>query len=271
MGVEIYYDKLALFSELSTQMWNVVSDPKQNSLGQVLRQTGTRSPWSVQQYGSGDILFLASSGIRSLKARDISNSAAVSDIGSPIDDLVRNLPDEDKVIGRSVLEPVVGRVWFAFRRKIFVLSFFPGPNITAWSTYTTDFDIDYIVACGDRVFIRSDDDLYLLGGVDGKTYDDCPVTVRLPFLDGSKPGHSKLFQAIDATVQGQWDIKISYDFDHPDNEEMVATVDAPTWNKGLYELQGYASHMSLRFYSKSQGPAVLSNAAIHYQMATDAD
>jgi hypothetical protein len=252
-------------------MWSVVSDPKQNALGQVLRQTGTKAPWSVQQYGSGDILFLASSGIRSMKARDISNSAAVSDIGSPIDDLVRSIPETDRVYCRSVLEPVVGRVWFAFRRNIFLLSFFPGPGITAWSNYKVDFDIEYIVACGDRLFVRSGNDLYLYGGVSGETYDTCKVEVRLPFLDGSKPGHMKMFQAVDATVSGTWNIKIAYDFDHPDAEEDVAVVTSPTWNKGRYELTGFASHMSLRFYNETAEPAVVSNAAIHYNMAQDSD
>ncbi len=275
-GVEIYYDRLAIMSEYTTQMWAVVSDPKQNSLGQVLRATGTRAPWSIQQYGSGDILFLSSSGIRSLKARDISNSAAVSDIGSPVDDYVRYLPkrygsDNFLYNARSILEPVVGRFWMAFPREILVLSYFPGPSITAWSVYTTPFNIDNIVACGDRVFIRSGDDLYLFGGVSQEEYDDCPVEVRLPFLDGGKPGHMKMFQALDVTATGQWDVKIDYNFDEQEAEETVATVTAPTWNKGRYELTGYASHMSLRFYCNTTGPATLSNAAIHYMMATDAD
>lgn len=275
-GVEIYYDRLAIMSEYTTQMWAVVSDPKQNSLGQVLRATGTRAPWSIQQYGSGDILFLSSSGIRSLKARDISNSAAVSDIGSPVDDYVRYLPTRYGspnflYNARSILEPVIGRFWMAFPREILVLSYFPGPNITAWSVYTTPFNIDHIASCGDRVFIRSGDDLYLFGGVSQEEWDDCPVEVRLPFLDGGKPGHTKTFQALDVTATGEWDAKIAYNFDEPDAEETVATITSPTWNKGRYELQGYASHMSLRFYCNTQGPATLSNAAIHYLMATDAD
>lgn len=270
-GVEIYYDKLALFSDYSTQIWSVVSDPKQNQLGQILRQTGTKAPWSVTQYGSGDILFIASSGIRSLKARDISNSAAVSDIGSPVDDLVRSLPDNEKVYCRSILEPVVGRVWFAFRKKIFVLSFFPGPSITAWSTYEVPFDVEYVVNCGTHLYVRSGDDLYLYGGVDNETYDDCPVEVRLPFLDGGKPGHMKMFQGVDATVTGEWDVAISYDPDSPDHEEPVAKISAPTWNKGRYELTGYAPHMSLRFYCNADGPASISNAAIHYSLSTDSD
>ena len=270
-GVEIYYDKLALMSELSTQIWTVVSDPKQNALGQVLRQTGTRAPWAIQQFGSGDIMFLNSSGLRSLKARDISNSAAVSDIGSPIDDLIRGISEREKTMCRSVLEPVVGRVWFCFRRSIAVLSYFPGPNITAWGLYTTDFDIDYVVAVADRLFIRSGDDLYLYGGVSGETYDNCATEVRLPFSDGGKPGHTKMLQGLDATATGDWTVKVAYNFDQPDVEESVATISSATWNKGRYEMEGYASHMSLRFYSTYAGPATLSNVAIHYNIGTDAD
>ncbi len=311
-GVEIYYDKLALLSEYTTQIWSVVSDPKQNALGQILRATGTKSPWSVQQYGSGDILFLNASGIRSLKARDLSNSAAVSDIGSPIDDYVRDLPDKYAAtpagIGgepvypgrlvdpdvvrsntnrdnfyynaRAILEPVVGRFWLAFPREIMVLSAFPGPNITAWSVYTTPFNVDYIVVAGDRVFIRSGDDLYLFGGVGGRDYDDCGVEVRLPYHDGGKPGHQKLYTAVDVTAQGDWEIACGFDYDNPEAEEPIANV-SPTnpdhpissssWNKGRYELSAFSSHMSVRLYNNSDGPAVLSNAAIHYSLGTDAD
>lgn len=276
MGLEIYYDKLAVMSEWTTQMWSVASDPKQNVLGQILQATGTKAPWSVKQYGSGDVLFLASSGIRSLKARDISNSAAVSDIGSPIDDYVRALPTKYGSPtflsgGKAILEPVVGRFWLAFPREIMVLSYFPGPNVTAWSVYTTPFNVEHIVTAGERVFLRSGDDLYLYGGFSGEEYDDCEVEVRLPFLDGSKPGHMKMFQAIDATVTGTWEARIAYNYDLPDAEEVVGTLSSPTWNKGRYELNGYASHMSLRFYSQGAGAATISNVAIHYNMATDAD
>ena len=310
-GVEIYYDKLALMSEYTTQIWSVTSDPKQAAMGQVLRGTGTRAPWSVQQYGSGDILFLASSGIRSLKARDLSNSAAVSDIGSPIDDYVRALPDKYAASpatqvsptimmpgvrmiepmatapkadfynnARAILEPIVGRFWLCFPREIMVLSAFPGPNITAWSVYTTPFNIDYVVVAGDRVFIRSGDDLYLFGGVDGKAYDNCGVEVRLPYHDGGKPGHEKLYSAIDITAQGDWDVSIATNYDNPDAEEEVAhltpndplqPISTSTWNKGRHEMSAYASHLSMRLYNRTNGPAILSNLAIHYALGSDAE
>ena len=84
-ALEIYYDKLAIFSSEATQIWSVDTDPLQNVLDQVLRGAGTISPNGVLQYGSGDVLYLSRTGIRSIKARDASNSGAVSDIGSPID------------------------------------------------------------------------------------------------------------------------------------------------------------------------------------------
>jgi hypothetical protein len=297
-GIEIYYDKLALLSEYTTQIWSVTSDPKQAALGQILRATGTRAPWSVQQYGSGDILFLASSGIRSLKARDLSNSAAVSDIGSPIDDYVRALPKKYAATARmmepmatsptsnfynnarAILEPVVGRFWLAFPREIMVLSAFPGPNITAWSVYKTTFNIDYLVVAGDRVFVRSGDDLYLYGGVDGEAYDNCGVEIRLPYHDGGKPGHLKAYTAIDVTAQGSWDVSVGTNFDNPEAEELVAHVipsdpanpiSASTWNKGRYEMTAFASHLSMRFYNNTTGPAILSNCALHYNLGNDSE
>ena len=58
----------------------------------------------------------------------------------------------------------------------------------------------------------------------GTAYDNCGVEVRLPYLDGKKPGHKKMFQAIDATVSGTWRIAVSYDFNNPDAEETVGTI-----------------------------------------------
>lgn len=291
LGLEIYYDKLAVMSDQTTQLWSMDVDPNQNALAQVLRNTGTRAAKSVLQYGSGDVLFLASSGIRSLKARDASNSAAVTDIGSPVDRYVRGLGDKyddwkpgprvgsSRIMStsglsylancQSVNEPVIGRFWACFPNEILVLSYFPGPSITAWSVYTVPFIIDYVVTAGDTIFIRSGDDLYAFGGKTGVEYDDCEVVVRFPFLDGGKPGHNKLFEALDVTVEGTWQASVAYNFDLPDMEEPIGEIGLPTWNKGRFALQGYASHVSMRFYHKGEGPATLSNAAIHYRLSDD--
>jgi hypothetical protein len=272
-SLEVYYDKLAIFSTEAVQLWAVDPDPLQNAYVQLLRGTGTNSPRSTSQYGSGDVLYLDQSGIRSLKAKDSSNSAAVSDIGSPIDPLIDDIA---AVSGQTyfnkataLLEPLVGRFWMAFPDKIYVLSYFPGPKITAWSVYNPGFTIDYAAACGGRLYFRSGNELYVYGGPAGHDYDNCGVEVRLPYLNGKKPGNNKIFEAVDLSISGTWEARVSYDFNNPDSEEVVGTFAQSTWNGGRMELTGYASHISLRFFNNDANPAIISNVAVHYQVVDD--
>lgn len=279
-SIEVYYDKLAIFSTESVQIWAVDPDPAQNAFTQLLRAAGTSSPRSPLQYGSGDVLFLDPSGVRSVKAKDSSNSAAVSDIGSPVDptvQVIRGLqggPYMDKAI--SLLEPSVGRFWMVFPTQILVLSYFPGPKITAWSQFTLPelgaATIQHAVTSGGKVFLRdSADNIWVYGGVDSSTFNNCGVEIRLPYLDGKKPGHRKLFQGFDATVSGTWRVAVSLDFNNPDAEETIATITQPTWNAGRIEQQGYDSHFSMRFYNDDALPATISNCAVHYEMADAED
>jgi len=168
----------------------------------------------------------------------------------------------------ALLEPSVGRFWMVFPDQIMVLSYFPGPKVTAWSTFTLPFVAQYAVTCGGYIFIRDNANrLWLYGGADGLRYDNCGVEVRLPYLDGKKPGHNKTFQAFDATVSGTWRVAVSYDFNDSEKEDTLATIDKPTWGFGALEMQGYASHFSLRFYNTDTSNATISNCAAHYEMA----
>ena len=273
-ALEVYYDKLAVFSSEAIQIWAVDPDPLQNAFVQLLRSTGTLAPRSPLQYGSGDVLYLDESGIRSVKARDSSNSAAVSDIGSPVDPallaLRRAKGDAYMNTGIALLEPSVGRFWLVFSDEIYVLSYFPGPKITAWSHYSLEFTVAHAVTCGGRIFLRSTNDkLYVYGGNNNQTYDNCGVDVRLPYLSGKKPGHAKIYEAVDMTVSGTWEARVSYNFNQPDAEESVGIFTQPTWNQGRAELTGYASHVSMRFYNNDANAASLSNIAIHYKLADE--
>src|SRR3546814_1116196 len=91
---------LAIFARRAIQIEYVDPDPALNQQLQVLNNIGTVAPHSVVSFGDSDVLFLSESGVRSLRARDSSNSASVSDVGTPVDqlilDAVRDL-DEDVV------------------------------------------------------------------------------------------------------------------------------------------------------------------------------
>jgi len=126
------------------------------------------------------------------------------------------------------------------------------------------------VTCGGRIFFRgSDNNIYLYGGSNNTTFNNCRVEVRLPYLNGKKPGHNKLFEALDLTIEGTWEVRVSYDFNNPELEEVVGTFSKSTWNGGRAELTGFGSHISLRFYNTDDKMATLSNAAVHYQVLDD--
>jgi len=273
-SLEVYYDKLAIFSGEATQIWAVDPNPLQNAYVQLLRGNGTLAPRSPLQYGSGDVLYLDQSGIRSLKARDSSNSASVSDIGSPIDVEIQKLraAQGDAYMNKAValLEPSVGRFWMCFPNEVYALSYFPGPKITAWSRLSLPFTLQHAVTCGGKIYFRDTaNGLWVYGGVDGLTYDNCGVEIRLPYLNGKKPGHNKIFEAIDMTCEGGWEVRASFDVTAQDAEDLVGNFTKSTWSHGRAEMTGYGSHISLRFYNNDALPATLSNVALHYIVVDD--
>jgi hypothetical protein len=256
-GLEVYYNKLAVFMPQSTQVWAVDPDPLKNQYTQLLRGSGTTARRSPLQYGSGDVLFLDS-----------------SDIGSPVDPTIRTLlttKGQAYLNGAvALLEPSIGRFWMCFRDEILCLSYFPGPAITAWSVLTLPFQMQHAVTCNGRIYFRDTaNNIYVYGGANGTTYDDSPVEVRMPYINGKKPGHNKTYEAIDLTMTGTWEVRVSYDFNNPESEEVVGTFTASTWNSFRSELQGYASHVSFRFHNTVSGDARLSNFAVHYMIADD--
>jgi hypothetical protein len=143
-----YQNLVAVFAERLIQTWYFDPDPTLNKLSQVLNNTGTRSPRSVTQFGDNDIFYADASGIRSLRARDNTNSAATSDIGVAIDTLV--VADFDELTAEQfrnvigVIEPRDGRFWLAVRHKIYRLfSFFgEGENQRLDDLFSSEFDID---------------------------------------------------------------------------------------------------------------------------------
>jgi hypothetical protein len=277
VGLEIYYDQLAVASRYSTQIWEVDADPKNNNLRQTLRSAGTVAPNSMLQYGSGDVLYLHDSGIRSLRAKDSSNAAAVSDIGSPIDPTIQKLiktRPEDTYITQSIalIEPNTGRFWMIFRDRIYVLSYFPGPKVTAWSEYIPEFQTDYAVVAQSQIVLRSGNDLYVYGGLDGATYDDCEVSVEVPWLTAGKPATVKGYTGIDLAAWGEWSVSAGFEPNAPDAREPVCIISQPTLGGlGSVALQGVSTHVALSLKNKALGPATLSAIALHYISTGKAD
>ena len=78
--LEIYYDKLSIFSSRRRKIWSVGSGPAAERPESGAARRGHDLAAGPLQYGSGDVLYLNQTGIRSIRARDASNSGAVTDM-----------------------------------------------------------------------------------------------------------------------------------------------------------------------------------------------
>jgi hypothetical protein len=269
-----YLQNIAVFAGSVIQIWYVDPDPSANKQVQVLYNMGTDSARSVTQFGDNDLFFLNESGVRSLRARDASNSAATNDVGIPVDPLItvklQQLSDIRRARVIGLIEPRDGRFWLVFEDEIFVLSLFTGSGISAWSTYTpavsgVSFTVDDAQVFGKRVYLRSGDKVYSFGGrTAALQYDNTEPELWTPYLDGDKPAVEKQFRGIDVACEGEWVVSAALDPTNLDAYEKVATIDKTTYFEPRIGYPVRSSHISLRFKGGAAGAKRIAAAAAHY-------
>jgi hypothetical protein len=267
-GAGIYQNYLAVFSRRNVQLWSMDADPAQNAQVQVLSNTGALSPDSIVSVGSVDLLYLADNGVRSVRARESTDTAYANDIGSAIDSIIIEqmaASGNDKFVAKAVIEPVDGRYMLSIGSKIYVLSSFSGSNISAWSVYEPGFKVIEMVVKDDKVYLRDDaNKIYVYGGSNGTTYDSSEVVVELPYLDANKPATYKEAKGIDATIQGTWQISMGFDHTNPNARDVIATPTQPTFALGKITATGFGTHFGLRMVNAAAGYARLANIIVHY-------
>ena len=270
-GLASYFNNVAIFSKSNVQIWYVDEDPASNAQLQVLKNTGTFAGKSIESFGDNDVFYLSDSGVRSLRARDSSNSASVSDVGTAIDPLINThvsgLTTAQKESAQSIIEPIDGRYWLVINDTIYVFSHFPGSKISAWSTYKPGFTPSDIVVQDNHVYVRSGDSVFLYGGADGNTYDTTQPVMVLPFLDASDPATSKAFTGIDVAAEGQWLIELATEpSEVTTTYDIVATITGTTYTQNKAAVSGNSTHFSARL----TGAAVAEAAKIgHFVMHYD--
>jgi len=220
------------------------------------------------------VLYLDSSGVRSLRARNSSNAASVSDIGSPIDSLLRTLLTEnptDFAEAVSTVEQGTGRWWLRAGSCIYVLSHFPGPKVTAWSCYTPEDGVQDMVSHNLGVAVRDDSDVIrLYGGENYDEYDDTPVIVTTPFMAAGLPATEKAWDGIDIAGRNVWKVEYNLNPSSPDSIDdetqwrLSGYYDGTTNALGVMGLDGTSTHIALRLTCEKTGQAQLANSILHY-------
>jgi hypothetical protein len=272
-GLSVYLDRLVVLSSRTAQVWVVDPDPSKYYQTQVMPNLGTVAGNSIVRYGDTDNFMLAQTGIRSLRARDISNVAGSYDIGTPIDTIVNPLVgalDAATIAAAAgVLEPIDGRYLLALGTTILVFSYFPTGQISAWTEYTVPGQITAWGVIARKLYARSGNSILLYGGADGATYDTSLADVVLPYLDAKSPSTYKQFTGFDAALTGRWDVEVGMDPSPPYVREMVARLDHETFGMGRIDAVGRGTHFGVRLTSRSPAAAGISNIVLHYEAYDD--
>jgi hypothetical protein len=267
VGLAVYQGNLAVFMRDTIQIWRVDPDPTKFQLLQVLSNIGAIAPRSIMSFGDSDVFFLSDTGLRSLRARDSSNNAVTSDIGTPIDLLLHGMreafPNETHN-ARAIIEPDSGRYWVSIEKQIFVFTFFPGSKVSAWTRLLSSVAFTDMETLGDIAILRSGDILYTYDNSAGAYGSDYLCEVTLPMLDAGDPSTFKQLEGFDTVCYGAWAVRLGTDPANPDNRELIATIDKPSYGLERIAVTGYGTHFGVNLKHQGAGAAMLASLLLHF-------
>lgn len=270
-----YQGLMAIFSENNIRIWSISEDSSANVFLQTLQNTGTVAAGSVVPYGNNDVFYLDTSGLRSIKARDSSNAAYVSDVGTSIDTHIREymdtLTEEEIAAAVGVVEPIDGRFWLGIKNRIYVLSYFPTAKISAWSFYEVDFEVKNFAKIGDRIYVRGTEEgvdyLYLYGGENNDTYpgeNEDEFLIELPYFSAKNPAAFKQLLGFDIVAINNWKVDLLPQAGDDTVIKNHGTTVGTTYDEPRFPLTGVSSLFALNLTCTGAGPATLSALAMHY-------
>lgn len=271
IGAAPYNLQTGVFGRGFINLYTLGTDASLFALDQPIENTGARSAKSIKTYGNNELFYLDDTGIRSLRARASNDAPYTADVGSAIDDFVKDhmvVLGNDKV-SRAVaaIEPSDGRFWLAMGERIYVLSFFPGNKISAWTYYEPGFEVSELARVRDRMYVRAADTIYLYGGADGQTYpedDEITCTVEIPYVSGETPATKKMNAGVDFDLTNEWFIKSYPDPNRQTLFDTIGRVNKITYGQPSIALPGVEPTWSFTFECSKGGRATISSIAIHY-------
>lgn len=264
----VYQEQLAVFSAGTTLLWVMDPDPANNVRVRTLDNFGTRSPGSVVQFGSNDLVLLTDQGIRSMRPRDSSGAPNVTGIGEPIDKfvigLLHSLSSTAVERAKAIYEWEDGRYWLSLGGTWPVFTYFPTSKISAWSYYDPGFTAEFFTQLNNRECVRAGDTIYLYGGASHNQYDDSEVEIITNFLAGGKPAHFKGWAGVDLGIEGTWDAWLLTDPTNLNIRSYIGQFTRETFSRRWSAMAAHAPHAALRLVHSGAGPAKIGNLVLHY-------
>lgn len=265
-----YNDRVAVFGDNGISVYVLSTDAEATELVQSLANTGTEAPRSVAAYGNLDVFYLDHTGVRSLRARDSSNAAFVSDVGNIIDGYIADrraaIPLGQVRRAQATVEPTDGRYMLSLGDEIITLSRFPGSKISAWTVLKPGFTPGTFIRSGRDLFVRAGDVIYSYGGFAGEDYVDADECVVLtPFMSAGSPAAHKQLTGLDVACKGSWTIELLTDPNDESQSVVVARIRENTMNHLHIALDVRTAVFAIRATCTSAGAASLSQLAVHYK------
>lgn len=223
-AMNLYRSNLVPFNAEGFQMWQVDTDPANTTLLDALPVASNYNKALAPV--ANDLLFLSSQGVRSIGIAASSTNLQASDVGMPIDVLVKPAMAQAAQAGDDPLAtflPALGQYWIAFNAAdrasctVFVYTLNQIGQVGKWSRYVFPFPIDAYTIVDDDLYLRSNDDVLM--------YDDTlavdfggdarevvfPGIVQYQWLDFGRPGVSKQVIGFDLVGSGNPNFALGYD------------------------------------------------------------
>jgi hypothetical protein len=274
VGMGKYQNSVAFFAENSVAVYTINVDATTNALETVLDKTGTFAPRSIVSYGNNDLYYLTRTGVRSIRAQAGTTTPSVADVGSVIDAFLKEkiVATDADTLYRAIaeIEPTDGRYMLVVDDLVFVLSQYTENKITAWSYLEPGFRILDMISDGQRLWARSDETLYVYGGMNGDEFPgegETPTFLETPFMHANDPAGVKMITGWDAAPQGDWVSRVLVDPNDPTKETAVSAgvVNKITYPLGKIGVPARTSHVALEMECDSAGERIMSAAAIHFE------
>lgn len=228
VALGIHFGRLAVFSRNYLQVWQSDPDPTLWALQETL-PVGTRYPYSLANV-AGDLLFLSSSGFRSVGYQAEYDNVQELDIGSPVDEeILMNEPDGGYTNVRALYTVKYGQYMCLCQGaldgvdRLYVMTFSKTARVLAWGVYR------FHSGLGELLDIQrsADDDVLLLFDKDGEQrvhiFDDMDLADQSPETEGHRDIDSGF-----ATVQN--------DFAIPGSDKRVMFFDVVAEGDAMYKI-----------------------------------
>lgn len=256
---------LAVMFADNAQVWKVDPDPANHSLTSNIEGVGT-----LYHRASGpvslDLFFLAQNGFRSIQLLTLTNNLQDTDVGSPIDTLVRaSIAASDDPL--ALFYQKLGQFWSINGDQVWAYSFSRTAKISAWSDFRLPFDVDDATVLNQDLYVRTGNDVYK---VNDAIYKDgvssIPlVDIQMFYQDGKAPAVLKQFVGMDVIGIGTPTISHRFAADNQTLETAGVEYPAVTEPGALHPVELLTTRIAPHITHQKDEEFEISALMLHYE------